>query len=263
MAKLKYTFENYMNSPSGKGGAVFSNSNAIREQYQKELISLESKNARSTYNIYRQSLKAGKVGYIIHFQIPSTTKDFFHDVVIEFTPNTDDTPTTKSIKLYTVKFFANDSNFVYTYAYTFKSHGVLITELEKLLPFRSIMQKPIMRNPDNAMGYSKYIVFAYIIMERDNLFLKENLNRIAKNAGINIIRSSILSFDKKEQERNKITREAKEKAKKEKIIPKNKVIKSKNLLGDSSSNQPPKLSKLTGFSKKTSTVSSVKKTKKR
>lgn len=262
MSKLKYTFENYMNNPSGKGGAVFSNSNMIVEQYQKDLMALESKNAKSSYVIYRQSLNKGRVSYIIHFQIPSTTKDFFHDVVVEFTPNPDDSSTVKTIKAYTVKFFANDSNFVYTYAYTFKSHGVLIPELEKLLPFRCVTHKPIMRNPDNAMGYSKYIVFAYIIMQRENLFSKETLSRNSQNAGINIIRSNIVSFDKKEQERNKLTREAKEKAQKEKTT--SKVVKSKNLLGDTGeANSPPKVSKTTKTVQSSKKVSTVKKAKKR
>lgn len=258
MAKLKYTFDDYINNPSGKGSAVIATIN--KDVYEKELMSLESKNSKATYNVYRQTTGT-KISYIIHFLIPSSTKDFFNDVVIEFNPNTDDKSSTKTIKAFTVKFFSNDSNFVFTYAYTFKTHGVLINELEKLLPFRSIVQKPTMRNPDNAMGYNKCIVFAYLIMIRDGLFIKDNLNRICKNAGYNIIKNSIKSYDKKEQERNKITQEAKAAANKEKQKPKNKIIKSKNLLGDFP--ELPKFSKIINKTKTTSVVSSVKKAKKR
>ena len=260
MAKLKYTFDDYINNPSGKGSAVHGFINT--EQFEKELMSLESKNAKVTYTVYRVSSIGGKVSYYIHFLIPSSTKGFFHDVVIEFNPNQDDKPSTKTIKAYNVRFFANDSNFVYTYAYTFKSHGILITELERLLPFRSITQKPTMRNPDNAMGYNKNIVFAYLVMTRDGLFIKDNLGRICKNDGLSTIKNSILSFDKKEQERNKIIKEAKESAKKEKIEPKNKIIKSKNLLGDMLP-IPPKISKIVNTVKNTSKVSNIKKSKRR
>ena len=119
-----------------------------------------------------------------------------------------------------------------------------------------------MRNPDNAMGYNKNIVFAYLVMTRDGLFIKDNRGRICKNAGLSTIKNSILSFDKKEQERNKIIKEAKESAKKEKIEPKNKIIKSKNLLGDMLP-IPPKISKIVNTVKNTSKVSNIKKSKRR
>ena len=258
MAKLKYTFDDYIRNPSGKGSAVVATVNL--DQYQKELLSLEGKNGKASYIVYKQSNIGGKLTYFIHFKIPSSTKGFFNDVVIELDANQDDTTTTKTVKAYKVKFFSNDSNFVYTYAYSYKSHGVLITELEKLLPFRCITSKPVMRNPDNAMGYNKSIVFAYLIMIRDNLFLKDNLNRICKNAGINTIKNSIDNFDKKKQERNKITQEAKAAFKKQE--PKNKVIKSKNLLGNMLPSTP-KITKIVNNSKTVKKVSGVKKAKKR
>lgn len=262
MAKLKYTFDDYINNPSGKGSAVLASIN--KDTYNSELLSLESKNGKTKYDVYRQSKIGGNVMYLIHFQIPSsTTKGFFHDVVIEFTPNPKDSITDKTIKKYHVRFFCNDDNFVYTYAYAFKSHGVLINELEKLLPFRSISQKPTMRNPDNAMGYNKSIIFAYLIMNRDNLFLKDNLSRISKNAGINAIKNNIKSFDKKNQERNKITQEIKNNDKKDDKTKKSKIVKSKNLLGDIGHQPLPKITKITGNTKLVKKISGVKKAKKR
>ena len=172
MGKLKYTFDDYINNPSGKGSAVL------------------------------------------------------------------------AIKAYYVKFFSNDSNFVYTYAYSFKSHGVLITELEKLLPFRCISQKPVMRNPDNAMGYNKGIIYAYLIMVRDGLFNKETLNRNCKYANITAIRNTILPFDKKLQERRKIEEELKKAGKEQK-------------------QEPAKVSKTVSNVKTTSRSSTAKKVKKR
>ena len=257
MAKLKYTFDDYISNPSGKGSAVNSAASGS-ETYEKELMSLESRNAKTTYTIYRQTKTGGKQMYYIHFKMPSSTKDFFNDVVIEFTQNEDDTSSVRNIKKYTVRFFSNDTNFVYTYAYTFKTHGVLISELEKHLPFRCLVQKPTMRNPDNAMGYNKSIYFAYIVMNRDNLFEKDTLNRMTSSGGITKLVGSIQSFEKKQLERNKITKEAKEAGKAE---PKSKIVKSKGLLGDNPIESiKPKITKIVG---KTKTTSTVKKTKKR
>ena len=257
MAKLKYTFDDYIANPSGRGSAV--NSMASNsEPYERELMSLESRNDKVKYTVYRQTKTGGKQLYYIHFLIPSSTKGFFNDVVVEFTQNEDDSSANRSIKKYNVRFFSNDTNFVYTYAYTFKTHGVLISDLEKHLPFRCLVQKPTMRNPDNAMGYNKSLYFAYIVMNRENLFEKDTLNRITSSGGIVKLASVIPSFDKKLQERNKITKEEKEKGIKEE--PKSKVIKSKNLIGDNPLDKlKPKITKIVGKTKTTSTTKKVKK----
>ena len=100
-------------------------------------------------------------------------------------------------------------------------------------------------------------------MNRDNLFLKDNLSRISKNAGINVIRSNIKSFDKKNQERNKITQEIKNNNKKDDKTKKSKIVKSKNLLGDIGHQPLPKITKITGNTKLVKKISGVKKAKKR
>ena len=259
MAKLKYTFDDYISNPSGRGSAV--NSMTSSEPYEKELMSLESRNAKVRYTVYKQVKPGNKQIYYIHFLIPSSTKDFFNDVVVEFTQNEDDTANIRTIKKYNARFFSNDTNFVYTYAYTFKSHGVMIPELEKHLPLRCLIQKPTMRNPDNAMGYNKSLYFAYIVMNREHLFEKDTLNRIIASGGIAKLSSEIKSFDKKQLERSKITREAKQKGDKEENNNGSKIVKSKNLIGDNILDSiKPKITKIVG---KTKTISTTKKIKKR
>jgi hypothetical protein len=115
-----------------------------------------------------------------------------------------------------------------------------------------------MRNPDNAMGYNKSLYFAYIVMNRENLFEKDTLNRITSSGGIVKLAGIIPSFSKKLEERNKIVKEEKEKGNKEE--PKSKVIKSKNLIGDSPLDTlKPKITKIVGKTKTTSTTKKVKK----
>lgn len=259
MAKLIYSFDDYINNPSGPGSAIHGNFN--KDQYTKDLMTVESNNGKATYDIYKQT-KGNSFVYYLQFKIPSSTKGFFYDVVIELTPDGDDQPSIRTVRKYYVRFFCNDENFVYTYAYAFDSHGVLIKELERQLPFRSTIQKASTRNPDNAMGYNKSIVFAYLVMERDGLFDKQNLANRCKAASIHTIRNSIDPFDKKKKTRSEIIANAKAGGQKERVAS-TKVIKSKNLLGD----MLPDIPKVVKTVKKSSTVnkitSSVKKVKRR
>ena len=260
--KLKYTLDDYINNPSGKGSAV-NTMTADKSQYEKELMSLESRNAKTSFTVY-QVRSGNKQTYYIHFLIPSSTKGFFNDVVFEFTQNPDDTAATRTIKHYNVRFFTNDMNFVYTYAYTFKSHGLLIDGLEKKLPFRSVVQKPGIRNPDNAMGYNKAIYFSYLVMERSDLFSKDTLNRLAKPSGIHTIASNIPDFTKKQQERSKIEQEAKMKGREGQPQATNKVIKSKGLLGNADPlDLKPKVTKVVNSVRNVTKASTVKKTKRK
>lgn len=119
-----------------------------------------------------------------------------------------------------------------------------------------------MRNPDNAMGYNKGIIYAYLIMVRDGLFNKETLNRNCKYANITAIRNTILPFDKKLQERRKIEEELKKVGKEQKQRS-SKIVKSKNLLGPDKKQEPAKVSKTVSNVKTTSRSSTAKKVKKR
>lgn len=258
MPKLKYTFDDYISNPSGKGSAI--NTKLNIDQFEKDLMSLESRNGKSKYTVYMSTKNAGKSQvYYIHLLIPSSTVGFFNDVVLEFTQNDSDQSSIRHIKNYNVKFFANDTNFVYTYAYTFKSHGLLISELEKKLPLRCLVQKPTMRNPDNAMGYNKALCYAYVIMTKQGLFSKDTLNRITASGGLTKLVTTIPNFDQKVKERNEITKEEKEKGQKKEENSNVKVIKSKGLLGNSPQDLKPKFAKVIGNVKKSSTVKKVKK----
>ena len=259
MAKLKYTFDDYISNPSGKGAA-----NMIAppiDQFEKELMGLEGRNDKSKFKVYKEAKSGGKNSFYVYIQIPSSTKDFFNDVVIEFDADNNDSGSIKNIKRYNVKFFSNDNNFVYTYAYTFKSHGLLIGGLEKKLPLRCLLQKPTTRNPDNAMGLNKSICYAYIVMNREQLFEKETLNRVAASGGFVKLSSEIHDFSTKQRERSNIEREQKEQGHKQKSQSSTKIIKSKGLLGD---NKPleslkPKITKIIGSTKKSNTTKKVKK----
>lgn len=258
--KLKYSFEEYINNPSGRGSAVMAvGREAIHEDFTRKLTTLESSKGKVTYKSIRSG--DGKV-YYIDFKIPSdSTDNFFYDTVVEFTlvPSTNDT----SIRNYNVRFFSNDPSFVYTYGYAFKTHGLLISGLEKKLPFRALNQKANTRNPDNTVGYSKNIYFAYLIMVRDNLFDKQNLDRLSKVGNLSLIAKDITSFDKHESERKLMDKKSRE-GLNNKIGPKHSsIVKGKNLVSDSSAPTTTRTSSkskiISGSQKQTKTTKRTKK----
>jgi hypothetical protein len=101
-------------------------------------------------------------------------------------------------------------------------------------------------------------------MLRENLFEKEILNRHITSGGLGKLSTTIKSFDQKQLERSKIEKELRDKGKKEDIKqPVNKVIKSKNLLGDTLEQLKPKVTKVVGTIGKSKTTTTTKKVKKR
>lgn len=260
-SKLSYSLNDYINNPSGKGSAVNSAVSINLDKFKQDLLVLESKNGKVIYEVFQKST-ASYHTYFIHFSIPSSTKGFNNDVVFELKSDSNDSNIIRTIKNYKVKFFANDANFVFTYAYTFNKHGVLIKELERKLPFRCINQKPTTRNPDNAMGYSRNIIFAYIVMERDQLFQKDTLSRISKPGDINKISSMIQGYNKREQDRRKIEAELKRKDSNTQNNTKLKpIFKSKSLNALGNNNAAIKISKVVKTIGNTKTIGKIKKSK--
>lgn len=255
--KLKYTFDDYINNPSGKGSGVVSiPREMIRDSMATQLTSLESKKGKIKYTIVKSG--DGKL-YYIDFKIPSeSTNNFYYDVVVEF--STKSIVSENTIKDYNVRFFANDPSFVFTYAYTFKTHGLLLSDLENKLPFRSLTQKAGTRNPDNTVGYVKNIYFAYLIMQRDGLFDKQNLNRLAKIGSLGIISKDIMAYDRHETERKNLNKKARDGLNPNPTLRHSSMLPSKGL---SKSSSTPAITKKSSVTKTVSGSSkTVKRTKK-
>ena len=259
--KLKYTFDDYISNPSGKGSAVTQSvyRDAVSDGYTNKLRLLESERGKIKFSVVKSSTD-GK--YYIHFKVPSeTTKDFYYDVVVEFTPRNKNN-TDADISKYCVRFFCNDSSFVFTYAHAFRTHGLLITEFEKLLPYKSLTQKAGTRNPDNTVGYVKNIYFSYLTMKKHNLFDKAVLDRMCKIANHMAISKDIKSYDKREAEKRLMEQKAKNKTD---APNRSKITRSKNM-ANQPSNTPTttkttkKTGKMSGPSKTTKSVKRTKKT---
>ena len=97
-------------------------------------------------------------------------------------------------------------------------------------------------------------------MNREQLFEKETLNRVAASGGFAKLSSEIHDFSTKQRERSNIEREQKEQGHKQKSQSSTKIIKSKGLLGDKPlESLKPKITKIIGSTKKSNTTKKVKK----
>ena len=256
MSKLIMTFDEYIKNPSGRGSAVNPTRESSESMYQAKLNDTISKNGDIKYTCLKSS---DNNTYYIYFIIPSdSTKGFNYDVVVQLEATKGEGVSKGSINKYTVKFFSNDPSFIFTYAHAYKTHGLLIPQLEKKLSMRVLLTKANVRNPDNTIGYVKTIYFAYLLMKKHNLFDKSVLDRKCIGGGINYLLREIKSQDDKDAQRNKIVRDTKkikDKTEKSKIA-------SSNFTGKFNLSPIIKITKSVDSINKIGKVKSIKKSKK-
>ena len=167
---MDITFEDYIGNPSGGRSSMVGQKEAAKAVYNDKFNKMMMKSAGAIqYWLYKDEPDT----YVVHFKIPSESTDrLFYDVVIEF--HTKDTVQKSLNKLngYHVKFFSNDPNFCYTFAYVFKKNKLLIPQLESKISEKFLKEKPKKTNPNTSVGYVKSIYFAYLLFDAKGLFKK-------------------------------------------------------------------------------------------
>lgn len=184
---MQITLDSYINNPMGSSRAhMVGERQAAAATYSDKFDKLLMKSAGSIdYTLFRNAIDPAAAinmkpnndleRYIILIKIPSESiPRVVYDVGVEF--YTRDTASKKSTTLdsYYVKFFSNDPNFTYTYAYTFKKNKLIIEELMHKLDPRSVKEKPKVTNPNTLIGYVKSLYFAYLFINNRGLMNKFN-----------------------------------------------------------------------------------------
>lgn len=112
--------------------------------------------------------------YWFYFKIPDAKlKNIKYDVVFQFTPKNDKDITSQSIGDYNVKFFSNDPGFMFYFCWVFNKEGLLIESLRSKCSNIALNQPPDKTNPERRIRMCKSFYFAYLVMEKLNLFNKE------------------------------------------------------------------------------------------
>lgn len=204
---MKMTFDDYIRNPMGRDNAVISNRAMYRNLYNAKLDKLLVREAgKIDVKCYHDGSR-----YLCYLKIPSETiKDFYYDVVIEFTPPKGITGT--DLKKYNVRFYSNDPSFCYTFTYAFRKNDLLIKDLEDKLAKKALKNPAKEKNPHNQVGYVKSLYFAYLIMSKRGYFSKL---RYVDKFKISALKKDIMDADEKiklrqEADQNKGKRERKE-----------------------------------------------------
>lgn len=115
--------------------------------------------------------------YWFYVSVPDAkVHGIYYDVVLQFKPKSAAQLENKTIKAYDVKFFANDPGFIFYFAYVFNKESMIISSLKHKLNTLALTKAPEKTNPELNIRYCKTIYFAYLIIEKLNLYDKEYIN---------------------------------------------------------------------------------------
>lgn len=256
---MNMTFDQYTQNPMGVANAVFSAREMYRAMYTEKLNKIMVREmGKITYHLYKSKSK-----YYTYIKVPSEVVDkFYYDVIIEFTPPKDiKSKTSRTLKDYTVRFYSNDPSFVFTFTHAFIKNGMFITEFSDKMSKEAIKHKATMKNPKDEVGYVKSIYFAYLIMQKYDLFNKikyfdkydeKHVKRMVMDADTKIAQRTEEGA-KKSKGKKKAARELKELSDRKNIIPREMQTRQ-----TSSSNKIRTTKSTPSMVKKTSNVKKTK-----
>lgn len=167
---MKISFNRYINNPEIiKGAATNSQRRLIRQDYEKRFDAILVREAGTVaYYLFKDTKVENR--YYAHLMIPSEkTNNLYYDVVIELTLENPE-QLVSDMSNYTVRFYANDPAFIFTWAYSFNKKDLIIDWLKPKLNKKCLTDKPVIRNPNMQTGYVKSIYFAYYYMKLNRLF---------------------------------------------------------------------------------------------
>lgn len=195
------SFNDYINNPGGKGSAVITNRSMYKDMYQQKFDALLVREQGDiNYVVYHKN--DSNDSYYIHMKIPSeVVSGFYYDVVVRLYTTIGSKKSSTDLRTYAVQFYSNDSTFVYTYAYVFSKNNLFIKDLAPKMSRKALTEKPKVRNPNCTMGYIKSLYFAYLTMEKYNLFQRSVLDSEAKTYSKYNLLHDIEHADKKMEER--------------------------------------------------------------
>ena len=190
------TFQQYVDNPMGKKNAVFSQKDIYKSQYTKRFDILYLREAGEIkYTLYKN--KKNDTFYA-HIKIPSEViPKFYYDVVIKFETNDNGLRASNSLKGYDVRFFSNDPAFVFTFEYVFHKNDMFVDELSPRASKLALKRFPKEKNRFGIPGYVKSIYFAWIFMNRKNLFSKYLYDQVGQPYNLKLLLDSIEDTDVK------------------------------------------------------------------
>lgn len=253
-------FDKYIDNPSG-GASVVTNRIMYKDMYKNKFNAvLVRERGNIKYTLYKDNDKYDS--HYVHFKIPSEViPDFYYDTVIQFYTDDNAVKNEASLRRYYVKFYSNDPAFVYTFAHSFVKNKIFITDLEKKMSKEAIKNIAKMKNPKDDVWYVKSLYFAYLAVEKYNLFNKTyyNLNgkKYNKKELLDNIEQAEVKVQKRQDAESQLKKDKEEQTKKpSKLPPRNQGISTKTskVVKTSKVSKVSKISPTTKTSKRSSII---------
>lgn len=260
MADSVMTFDKYIDNPSG--GAVFANRNMYKDMYKKKFGNVMVKeNGKINYSLY--TANDGIDSHYVYLKIPSeVVPNFYYDVVIHLFTKKNEYKNEATLRRYTVEFYSNDPSFVYTFAHSFKKNGLFIDDLSPKMSKLALKDKAKVRNPKDEVWYVKSLYFAYLAMEKYNLFSKPmftGCDKYRKDKLLNKITLADTKVADRQREGERVAKEKRqelEKEKREKRVARNLGVSTQNSK-TTNITKTSKVSRISNVTKKTKTSKSI------
>lgn len=170
------TLSKYASNPTGKGSAYVANRSAIKQGLNMTFIKLLREH-RKVFVAMPYTYPNGDLLYWV--KVPS---EFYNDnkitydvlFLIEYDKNVER-------KNRTMRVYSNSPSFIFTYAYVYNKHDLLIPQLKSKLPVQALTTPPEVRNPIQSFGYEKSTYIATMYLLDGKCLTDEYVNRYARN----------------------------------------------------------------------------------
>lgn len=246
-------FDKYIDNPAGKGSVVTNRSmykKMYKDKFDKVLVREQGK---IEYTLYTSNDKFDS--HYVYLKIPSeVVPEFYYDVVIQFYTDNNAFKNESSLRRYYVKFYSNDPAFVYTFAHAFAKNKLFIEDLAPKMSKEALQNVARTKNPKDNVWYVKSLFFAYLAIEKYNLFSKSlykgnNCKKYTKTELLSRITQASIKVRDRQNAAESLTKEKAEKStpdtgspkssnsvetteeiKKTKIVGKTKKVKNSNTI---------------------------------
>lgn len=204
------SFDKYIDNPSG-GSSVVTNRRMYKELYTSKFNAVLVREQRKIdFWVYHDNDNTDS--YYIHMKIPSEViPEFYYDVVVKLYTTVSSKKSSTSLRQYAVAFYSNDPAFVYTFAHSFAKNKLFIKDLEPKMSRLALRTRAKTRNPKDNVWYVKSLYFAYLVMERYDLFNRTKLSTIERKYSKQKLLMNIEHADKKIDARQKAATELRKK----------------------------------------------------
>lgn len=252
----RMSFDKYIDNPSG-GAAVVTQRGyykiLYKSKFDKVLLREEGK---IEYRVYYADDKEDS--WYIYMKIPSEViSEFYYDVVVRLYTTENTKKSNVKLREHAVQFFSNDPAFMYTFAHSFRENKLFIKDLEPKMDKDALKSVAKVRNPKDEVWYVKSLYFAYLTMEKYNLFSRTVLKQHAKKYNKKELLSMITYAPDKCQDRQKAGKELEKKKREEKLRKRENTNPNVKVSPSSNSTRIAKKSKVSNATKSVRTTKKI------